>query len=162
VQLLHAEGVDVTAVCDRLPSQQPDLLRELGASVVVELGGGQALASVGHGFDAALDATGHASFGTVRRLLRPGGIYVSSDVGRGWQNVLLAAVAPVARPLGRRHVRFPLPHADAALADHLRQLMVRGAYRPVVDRTFRFDELREAYAYVDTGRKVGNVVVTVR
>ena len=39
--------------------------------------------------------------------------------------------------------------------------MARGAYRPVVDRTFSFAELREAYAYVDTGRKVGNVVVVM-
>ena len=108
-----------------------------------------------------LDATGHTSFGATRRLLRPGGSYVSSDLGRGGQNVLLAAVGPVARALGRRHVRFPLPHADAALARHLRELMERGAYRPVVDRTFRFDELRDAYAYVDTGRKVGNVVVVM-
>ena len=56
-------------------------------------------------------------------------------------------------------MRFPLPHADAALAEHLGKLMGNGAYRPVVDRTFDFDDLREAYAYVDTGRKVGNVVV---
>lgn len=39
--------------------------------------------------------------------------------------------------------------------------MDRGAYRPVVDRTFDFGELRDAYAYVDTCRKVGNVVVTM-
>ena len=58
-------------------------------------------------------------------------------------------------------MRFPLPHADAALAAHLRELMGSGAYRPVVDRTFDFDDLRQAYAYVDTGRKVGNVVVTM-
>jgi len=34
-----------------------------------------------------------------------------------------------------------------------------GSYRPVVDRIYEFDKLRDAYAYVDTGRKVGNVVV---
>ena len=56
-------------------------------------------------------------------------------------------------------MRFPLPRADASLAAYLCQLMARDAYRPVVDRTFDFDELRDAYAYVDTGRKVGNVVV---
>ena len=61
--------------------------------------------------------------------------------------------------LGRRHVRFPLPRADASLAAYLCQLMARDAYRPVVDRTFDFDELRDAYACVETGRKVGNVVV---
>lgn len=159
VQLLRAAGVDVTAVHDRLPADRPHLLEELGATRVVALDDGPLVDSVGAGFDAVLDATGHSSFGAARRLLRPGGSYVSSDLGRGWQNVLLAAVGPLARALGRRSVRFPLPHDDAALAAHLAELMGSGGCRPVVDRTFRFDELREAYAYVDTGRKVGNVVV---
>ncbi|MGH3348463.1 MAG: NAD(P)-dependent alcohol dehydrogenase [Nocardioides sp.] len=162
VQLLHAEGVEVTAVCDRLPPGRPGLLTELGAVHVVELEGGRGMATVGGGFDAVLDATGHLSFGAARRLLRPGGSYVSSDLGPRGQNILLAvAVTPLARVLGRRHVRFPLPRADAALATQLRELMLRGAYRPVVDRTYPFDQLRDAYAYVDTGRKVGNVVVTM-
>ncbi len=161
VQLLHAEGVEVTAVCDRLPPDRPDLLHELGAERVVELAGRDDLESAGRSFDAVLDATGHTSFGAVRRLLRPGGTFVSSELGRGGQNVLLSAASPLARAIGRRRVRFPLPHADSALAGHLHQLMLRGAYRPVIDRTYRFEELREAYAYVDTGRKVGNVVVVM-
>ena len=161
VQLLHAEGVEVTAVCDRLPPDRPDLLHELGAVNVVELDRGHDVESAGRGFDAVLDATGHTSFAAMRRLLRPGGSYVSSDLGRGWQNVLLAASSPAARALRRRHVRFPLPHADSALAGHLHQLMLSGAYRPVVDRTYQLAELRQAYAYVDTGRKVGNVVVVM-
>ena len=37
LQLLHAEGVEVTAVCDRLPPGRPELLTELGAAHVVEL-----------------------------------------------------------------------------------------------------------------------------
>jgi NADPH:quinone reductase-like Zn-dependent oxidoreductase len=161
VQLLHAEGLEVTAVCDRLPPGRPALLTELGAARVVELDDPTGWTSVGGGFDAVVDATGHLPFATARRLLRPGGTYVSSDLGRWGQNLLLAAAGPVVRRLGGRHVRFPLPRADAALAAHLRELMGRGAYRPVVDRTFDFDELREAYAYVDTGRKVGNVVITM-
>lgn len=161
VQLLHAGGVEVTAVCDRLPPDRPDLLTELGAARVVALDGAVGLGSAGGGFASVIDATGHIQFATARRLLRPGGSYVSSDLGRGGQNALLAAAGPMARALGYRHVLFPLPRAEAALAAHLRQLMVRGAYRPVVDRTFDFDKLRDAYAYVDTGRKVGNVVVTM-
>lgn len=161
VQLLCAEGVEVTAVCDRLPPGRPDLLHELGASHVVELTHGSGVVSVGGDFDVVLDATGHSSFAVARRHLRPGGCYVSSELGRGWQNLLLAAVGPLARLVRRRHVRFPPPHEDAALAAQLAGLMEGGRYRPVVDRTYRFDELREAYAYVDSGRKVGNVVVTM-
>ena len=161
VQLLRAEGVAVTALCDRVPRDRPDLLTELGAEAVVVLDGGSGPDSKGGTFDAVVDATGHLSFLAARRMLRPGGSYVSSDLGRGWQNIWLSAGGPLARALGRRDVRFPLPHADAALAAHLGRLMDEGSYRPVVDRTYDFDQLRDAYAYVDTGRKIGNVVVTM-
>ena len=67
----------------------------------------------------------------------------------------------MARRLHRRHVLFPLPHEDAALAAHLAAQLAAGTYRPVVDRTYAFDELRAAYEYVETGRKVGNVVVAM-
>jgi NADPH:quinone reductase-like Zn-dependent oxidoreductase len=159
VQLLHAEGVEVTAVCDRLPPDRPDLLVAIGVAHVAVQTGDRPPASVGSGFDVVVDATGHLSFGTALPLLRPAGTYVSSELGRGWQNLVLAAAGPPVRALGRRHARFPFPHADADLGAHLAALMARGAYRPVIDRTYAFDELREAYAYVDSGRKVGNVVV---
>lgn len=161
VQLLHAEGVEVTAVCDRLPAHRPDLLTELGAAHVVEMATDPELTSAGGGFDVVIDATGHLSFGAARPLLRPAGSYVSSDLGRGGQNLLLASVGPVTRRLGLRHARFPLPHADATLARHLADLMGAGAYRPVIDRSYPFEELRDAYAYVDSGRKVGNVVIVM-
>ncbi len=161
VQLLRAAGVEVTAVCDRLPPDCPELVSELGATRVIDLSACDRPEAAGNGFDAVLDATGHFSFGTARPLLRPGGSYLSSDLGRGGQNVLLALASPPARALGRRHVRFPLPREDAGLADHIARLMDRGGYRPVVDRTYGFDQLAEAYEYVDSGRKVGNVVVVM-
>ncbi|WP_165399615.1 quinone oxidoreductase family protein [Janibacter limosus] len=159
VQLLHAEGVAVTAVCDRLPPGRGSLLTELGATTVVDLGNGDRLDRAGDGFDVVVDATGHLPFATARRLLRPGGAYVSSDLGRGGQNIALSLVGPLARALRRRHALFPLPRGDADLATHLVDLMARGAYRPVVDRTYDLADIRAAHAYVDTGRKVGGVVV---
>lgn len=160
VQLLHADGVEVTAVCDRLPPQRPGLLGELGATRVVDLSTGS-LEDAATGYDVVVDATGHLSYGAARPLLRPGGAFVSSELGPAGVNLALAAVGPAARALGRRHARFPLPHADAGLAAQLAALMAAGAYRPVVDRTYDFDDLRAAHAYVDTGRKVGNVVVAM-
>lgn len=161
VQLLHAAGVEVTAVADRLPPQRTGLLGELGAGRVVDLSTGGSLDELGGGFDAVVAATGHLSFGTARGLLRPGGTFISSDLGRAGQNLALAAAGPVARLLGRRAVRFPFPHADAAVAAHLARLMAGGGYRPVIDRTFAFSDLQAAYDYVETGRKVGNVVVVM-
>lgn len=160
VQLLHAEGVTVTAVCDRLPPGRPELLEALGADRVVDLGGDR-LSAAGDGFDVVVDATGHLPFAHARALLRPGGAYVSSDLGRGGENLARAAFGPVAKALGWQHGRFPLPQASATLAAHLRDLVEDGRYRPVVDRIYDVGDLAEAYAYVDTGRKVGSVVITM-
>lgn len=159
VQLLHGAGVEVTAVCDRVPPGRPELLTDLGATRVVDLGSGEQLRSAGSGFDSVISATGHLSFAAARALLRPGGSFVSSELGRGGHNLALAAIGPVARVLGLRRVLFPYPRANADLAAHVAGLLTEGTHRPVVDRTYPFDELREAYAYVDTGRKVGSVVI---
>jgi NADPH:quinone reductase-like Zn-dependent oxidoreductase len=43
----------------------------------------------------------------------------------------------------------------------LRALAESGALRPVIDRTYEFARIVEAYGYVDTGRKKGNVVITL-
>ena len=41
------------------------------------------------------------------------------------------------------------------------ELLRKEIVKPVIDRTFQWDEIVEAHRYVDTGRKVGNVVVRV-
>lgn len=43
----------------------------------------------------------------------------------------------------------------------LRTLAESGAFKPVIDRTYPFARIADAHAYVDTGRKRGNVVITV-
>ena len=158
VQLLRAEGVEVTAVCDRLPPGRPELLSELGAARVVELAGDAGWRRSeglrrGPRRDRAHLVRRHAPAAPTRRQLRlvgPGPRGAEHPARRSRAGGSGARSPPRAVPVAPRRRR---------LAAYLRQLMDRGAYRPVVDRTYDFDELREAYAYVDTGRKVGNVVV---
>jgi NADPH:quinone reductase-like Zn-dependent oxidoreductase len=66
--------------------------------------------------------------------------------------------------LGGRRVRFAIPvqRDPAAVMGHLKDLMESGAFRPVVDRRYPLDQIVEAYRYVETGQKLGNVVITVR
>jgi NADPH:quinone reductase-like Zn-dependent oxidoreductase len=155
VQLLKQLGATVTAVC---ATDQLDLVKSLGADRVIDYTA-EDFTRDGHRYDVVMDAVGKSSFGRCRRLLKPGGVYLSSDLGPLSQNPLLALVTPLGR--GRR-VRFPIPSSDPGVMARLKELIESGAFRPVVDRSYPLDEIVEAYRYAETGRKVGNVVIGVR
>ena len=44
---------------------------------------------------------------------------------------------------------------------YFRDLIGSGQFRPMIDRTYPLDRIVEAYRYVETGQKVGNVVIVV-
>jgi NADPH:quinone reductase-like Zn-dependent oxidoreductase len=47
------------------------------------------------------------------------------------------------------------------MAGYFREVLESGAFRPLVDRRYRLEEIVEAYRYVEAGQKIGNVVVSV-
>jgi NADPH:quinone reductase-like Zn-dependent oxidoreductase len=156
VQLLKHLGAKVTAVCG---SEHLELVKGLGADRVIDCTA-EDFTRDEETYDVVLDAVGKSSFGRCRRLLRPRGIYLSTDLGPLSQNPFLALLTPL---FGRRKVMFPIPRrADRELARDLRELIESGAFRPLVDRRYPLDQIVEAYRYVETGRKLGNVVIVVR
>ena len=154
VQLLKAMGANVTAVC---ATEHLELVRSLGADRVVDYTA-EDFTKDQQAYDLVHDAVGKSSFFRCRRLLKPKGIYLSSDLGPLAQNPFLVLVTPL---LGGRKVIFPLPRRDPEMMPYLRGLLESGAFRPVIDRRYPFDQIVEAYRYVETGRKVGNVVISV-
>jgi NADPH:quinone reductase-like Zn-dependent oxidoreductase len=154
VQLLASRGVHVTAVCD---TAHLDLVRGLGAERVID----RTAEDFTHDeqtYDAVFDAVGKSSFGRCRRLLDPGGVYLSTDLGPYGQNPFLALVTPL---LPGKSVVFGFPRHDQAMMNDFKDLMESGLFRPVIDRSYPLAEIVEAYRYVETGEKVGNVVITV-
>ncbi|MFI6515243.1 NAD(P)-dependent alcohol dehydrogenase [Spirillospora sp. NPDC050679] len=154
VQLLKALDVAVTAVCD---TAHLELVRGLGADRVVDYTA-RDFTQDAQLYDAVFDAVGKSTFGRCKRLLRPGGVYLSSDLGPGWQNLILPLVTPL---LGGKKVKFPFPGDQREMVRYFRDLMESGAFSPVVDRRYPLEEIVEAYRYVETGRKTGNVVIDV-
>jgi NADPH:quinone reductase-like Zn-dependent oxidoreductase len=53
------------------------------------------------------------------------------------------------------------PDRDHAVIAYFRGLLESGAFRPVIDRTYPLEQIVEAYRYVETGQKVGNVLITM-
>ena len=74
------------------------------------------------------------------------------------QNPVLALVTPLLR--GRK-VLFPIPRQSQHIVQYVKGLIEAGTFRPVIDRQYPLDEIVEAYRYVDSGRKIGNVVIGV-
>ena len=106
-----------------------------------------------------LDAVGKSSFGRCKRLLKPRGIYLSSDLGPLSQNPLLALITPL---FGGKRVMFPIPPKhDREEVRGIKEMIESGEFKPVIDRRYPLDQIVEAYRYVETGQKIGNVVITV-
>jgi NADPH:quinone reductase-like Zn-dependent oxidoreductase len=154
VQILKSLGARVTAVCG---GEHMTLVEGLGADRVVDHTAGD-FTQDDQSYDVVLDAVGKSTFGACKRLLKPGGIYLSSDLGPWSQNPLLALVTPLRR--GKR-VIFPIPTHDQEMITYLGDLLASGAFRPVVDRVYDLSQIVDAYRYVETGQKVGNVVIKI-
>ena len=154
VQILKGLGAHVTAVCSTAHLQ---LVTGLGADRVIDYTK-QDFTQDEQQYDAVLDAVGKSTFGRCRRLLKPGGLYLSSELGPFWQNPVLALVTPL---LPGKTVIFPIPRDNQAIVRHLKDLIESGTFRPVIGRHYRLDQIVEAYRYVETGQKIGNVVVEV-
>ena len=154
VQLLKHLGANVTAVC---ASEHLELVRGLGADRVIDYTAGD-FTKDEQRYDVVLDAVGKSSFGPCKRLLKPRGIYLSSDLGPLSQNPILALITPLLR--GKK-VMFPIPRDNQEMVRYFKELLESGEFKPLIDRRYRLDEIVEAYRYVETGQKVGNVVISV-
>jgi NADPH:quinone reductase-like Zn-dependent oxidoreductase len=154
VQLLKCLGASVTAVCD---TGNVELVRGLGADRVIDYTA-QDFTRDEQTYDVVLDSVGKSSFGQCKRLLKPGGIYISSELGPLAQNPLLAVIAPLH---GGKKVLFPIPKHDQEMMGYFRELLESGKLTPVIDRTYSLDQIAEAYRYVETGQKIGNVVISL-
>jgi NADPH:quinone reductase-like Zn-dependent oxidoreductase len=155
VQLLKSLGADVTATCD---TGNVELVRGLGADRVIDYTA-EDFTKDKQTYDVVLDAVGKSSFGRCKRLLKPGGIYLSSDLGPLSQNPILALITPL---FGDKKVMFPVPKHDPEMVRHFKELIESGQFKPLIDRRYPLDQIVEAYRYAETGQKIGNVVIIVQ
>ena len=156
VQLAKDRGAEVTAAVE---TRHLDLARSLGADHVVDCASGE-LARLTRRFDIVYDAVGKMTIRQWRPLLKPDGIFATTDMGP-WAQSLLAWLG--ARLVRSKRVVIPLPQRSSVseFLTELRDRMVAGRYRAIIDRTYRLDQIADAYRYVETGQKAGIVVILV-
>jgi NADPH:quinone reductase-like Zn-dependent oxidoreductase len=156
LQLAKARGAEVTAV---VAGRHLELVRSLGADVAIDYTT-EAFVQLRQDFDFVHDAVGKLGIGRWRRLLKPGGVFASTDVGPWAQNLLLL---PWSKLTGNGRVVIPLAKRGIgkAFVTELGKKLESGRYVPVIDRRYPLAEIADAYRYVQTGEKAGVVVVDI-
>ena len=152
LQLSKHFGATVTAVGN---TENLELLKSLGADRVIDYRH-EDFTQDDATYDYVFDAVGKSTFGRCRHLLKPKGVYISSDLGPGSQNIVLPIVT---RLFGRRKVVFPTPTDLEGFLKLMTELAETGRFRPIIDRSFTLDTIHDAYQYAGSGQKTGSVLL---
>lgn len=154
VQLLKYFGANVTAVCN---SKNVELVKSLGAEMVIDYQT-QDFTKRETKFDFIFDAVGKSSFGQCKPLLNKTGIYISTELGKHAENIFYALITPI---FGGKKVLFSIPTISKEDVIFFKELVEKGIYKPLIDRIFTLEQIIEAYKYVETGQKTGNIVIKI-
>lgn len=156
VQLAKAYGAEVTAV---VAMRHLELVKTLGADCAIDYTS-EDFTRIGESFDFVFEAVGKTSFFRYRKLLKPEGTFMATDVGPWGQYLPLLIWSSIAK---NNRVLVPLPPRGSgrAFVEYLKARMEEGQFRAVIDRRYPLDAIADAYLYVETGQKVGIVVINV-
>jgi len=149
VQFLKYYAVYVTAVC---AGENRELVRSWGADKIIDYKT-EDFTKDEEQYDFVIDAVGKSSFVTCRPLLKKNGIYAPSG---GFENLFLVLINPL---LGGKRVLFPKD--SKGTLGFIKKLLEKGDFKPVIDRIYPIEKIAEAFTYVATGQKIGNVIITL-
>lgn len=133
VQLAKYFGAEVTGACS---GGNVELVKSLGADHVIDYTK-EDFTSSQKRYDIIFDAVGKTTKSSCKKALTPNGQFLTVD-GQGIAKVRTEDM------------------------DFLRELVEKGHIKAVIDRRYPLQQIPEAHRYVETGRKKGNVVITVQ
>lgn len=161
-------GVHVTTT---VRGNDTDKVRALGADEVIDFTTTD-FAEVGGSYNVVLDSLGGTNLEKSLTVLKPDGLAISfvgppdpafaTQIGRPLLRPVLAALSREVRKRAKDMVvrySFFFMRADGGQLKELARLYDGGVLRPVLDRSFAFDQTLEAMAYVELGHANGKVVV---
>jgi NADPH:quinone reductase-like Zn-dependent oxidoreductase len=162
VQIAKTFGADVTGVCS---TRNVDLVRSLGADHVIDYTK-EDFAKGTERYDVILDNVPNHSLSECRRILTPNGKYVM--IGGGGPNDS-RWVGPFGRviktmvlsPFTSQKMGMMMADANGKDLTILADMMQSGKLKPVIDRTYKLNEVPAAIAYLEEGHARGKVVITV-
>ena len=152
VQLAKHFGAQVTGVCS---TANVEWVKSLGADHVVDYTQ-EDFTLNGQTYDVIVDTAGTAAFSRCKSSLKKEGRLLM--VLGGLPQML--QIPWVSMTSDKTIIAGPASSSAEDLR-FLAELAVAGEFKPVIDRRFPFERMVQAHRHVDTGRKKGNVVVTL-
>lgn len=157
VQLARHFGAHVTGVCS---TRNLELAKSLGADEVIDYTETD-FTQKGKRYHLIFDTVGKSSFAKCKKSLTENGRYLSPVLRFSLLLQMLWTAI-----FSNRKAKFDAtglrpPQLLRSYLDELGKLIEAGKLRIVIDKKYPLAEAAEAHRYVDTGRKRGNVVLTL-
>ena len=171
IQLARHLGARVFTTVGR---RNVELVKRLGADVAIDYRS-ERFEDVAKNCDVVLDSAGGATLVRSFECVKPGGVVVSiggtpsAAFARRWglNPLIVLAIRLMSRKAmaaARRHnarYEYLFMRADGGQLREITRLVECGVIRPLVDKVFPLEQVRDALAYAESGRAAGKVVVTV-
>lgn len=157
IQVAKYYGAEVTGVCS---TTNMEMVRSLGADKVIDYTK-EDFTQNGTTYDIIFDTLGKRSFLKCKNSLKPEGIYLaaaglSTVFHMIWTGLFSRKKAILSATYMRPTIELK---KDLIL---LKKLVESGLVKPVIDQLYPLEKTADAHSYVETGRKRGNVVLTLR
>ncbi|MFC5471798.1 NAD(P)-dependent alcohol dehydrogenase [Cohnella suwonensis] len=152
VQLAKYFGAKVTAVCS---AANAEWVRALGADAVIDYEK-ESVSRSGESYDIVFDTVGKSPYSACIAMLKPKGFYLLAvmETGHVFRGLWTSMTT------GKKVISGASSEKIEDL-QFLGELIDEGKLVPVIDRRYPLEMIVEAHRYVDTGRKKGNVVITL-
>lgn len=150
VQMAKNMGAHVTAVCS---SANIDLVQDLGADKVIDYTK-EDFTKNGESYDVIFDTVGKSSFWGALKSLNKNGHLLMASAG-----MCLMLGSSILNAFTSKKISSGVIKTSAADMDFIKEEIEKGKLKAVIDKTFPLEQTALAHARVDTGHKVGNVII---
>lgn len=155
VQLAKYFGAHVTGVCS---TKNIELVSSIGADIVIDYSC-QDFTQKHEKYDLLFDTVGKTSMKECLELLKPKGRYLITDFG--FSHILASIFTSLFKSKKIIVVSSNFYWKKEDL-NFLKEIAEKGYFKPVIDKVFSLEKIVDAHKYVELGRKVGNVAISVK
>jgi len=161
VQIAKSYGAEVTAICS---TRNVDMVQSLGATHVIDYTQTDFTKSAQR-YDIFFDLVANHSLAACTRVLNPQGTYIPAggEGGRWMARALARGITTLvlSRFLSQKLVAFFMAQPSKEDLNIMRELLQSGRVTPVIDRSYKLNEVSAAIGYLETRHARGKVVITL-